>query len=144
MIDAKRYLQQIQLCDSRINTRLEELHRLKEMVVRITPTPKDNITSGGCGSQDKLANAVAKIVDLEAEIDREIDYFVNARRKIVALIDKLSDPDQIQVLHKRYVQCKTLERIACDMGMSYRNVCYIHGKGLQAVNEIMKGKANDN
>lgn len=144
MIDAKRYLQQIQLCDSRINTRLEELHRLKEMVVRITPTPKDNIASGGCGSQDKLANAVAKIVDLEAEIDREIDYFVNARRKIVALIDKLSDPDQIQVLHKRYVQYKTLERIACDMGMSYRNVCYIHGKGLQAVNEIMKGKANDN
>lgn len=143
MIDAKRYLQQIQLCDSRINTRLEELHRLKEMVVRITSTPKDNIASGG-GSQDKLANAVAKIVDLEAEIDREIDYFVNARRKVVALIDKLSDPDQIQVLHKRYVQYKTLERIACDMGMSYRNVCYIHGKGLQAVNEIMKGKANDN
>lgn len=143
MIDAKRYLQQIQLCDSRINTRLEELHRLKEMVVRITPTPKDNIASGG-GSQDKLANAVAKIVDLEAEIDREIDYFVNARRKIVALIDKLSDPDQIQVLHKRYVQYKTLERIACDMGMSYRNVCYIHGKGLQAVNEIMKGRANGN
>ena len=142
MIDAKRYLQQIQLCDSRINTRLEELHRLKEMVVRIMPTPKDNITSGG-GSQDKLANAVAKIVDLEAEIDREIDYFVNARRKIVALIDKLSDPDQIQVLHKRYVQYKTLERIAYDMNMSYRNVCYIHGKGLQAVNEIMKGKAND-
>lgn len=116
MIDAKRYLQQIQLCDSRINTRLEELHRLKEMVVWITPTPKDNITSGGCSSQDKLANAVAKIVDLEAEIDREIDYFVNARRKIVALIDKLSDPDQIQVLHKRYVQYKTLERIACDYG----------------------------
>ena len=143
MIDAKRYLQQIKLYDSRINTKLEELHHLKEMVLRITPTLKDDVVSGGGGSQDKLADAVTKIVDLEAEIDRDIDSFIDSRRLIVDTIDKLSNPDQIQVLHKRYVQYKTLERIACDMNMSYRNVCYIHGKGLQAVNEIMKGKTND-
>lgn len=139
MIDAKRYLQQIRLYDSRIDIKCEELRRLEEMVLRITPTLKDDISSSG-GSQDKFADTIAKIVDLKAEINRDIDRFVDAKQKISGTLDKLSDPDQLKVLHKRYAQYKTWEQIACDMNMSYRNVCYIHGKALQAVNEIMKGE----
>lgn len=138
MIDSKKYLQQIRLYDSHISTKLEELQHLKEMVAKITPTLKDDVVSGG-GSQDKLADAVAKIVDLEAEIDRDIDRYVDAKREVSGTLDRLTDPDQVKVLHMRYVQHKTWEQIACDMSMTYRNVCYIHGKGLQAVNEIMKG-----
>lgn len=139
MIDAKRYLQQIRLYDSRIDIKCEELRRLEEMVLRITPTLKDDVSSSG-GSQDKFADTMAKIVDLKAEINRDIDRFVDAKQKISGTLDKLSDPDQLKVLHKRYAQYKTWEQIACDMHMSYRNVCYIHGKALQAVNEIMKGE----
>lgn len=138
MTDVKRYLQQIKLYDSHINTKLDELQHLKEMVTRITPTLKDDVVSGG-GSQDKLADAVVKIVDLEAGIDREIDRYVNAKQEISSVLDGIVDPDQLQVLHKRYVQYKTFEQIACDMNMTYRNVCYIHGKALLAVNEIIKG-----
>lgn len=139
MIDSKKYLQQIRLYDSHIGTKLEELQHLKEMVTKITPTLKDDVVSGG-GSQDKLADAVAKIVDLEAEIDRDIDRYVAAKQEISGTLDKLTNSDQLQVLYKRYVQYKTWEQIACDMNMTYRNVCYIHGKALQAVNEIMKGE----
>ena len=138
MLDSpKKFLQQIRLYDSHISTKLEDLQHLKEMVTKITPTLKDNVVSGG-GNQDKLGDAIAKIVDLEAEIDRDIDRYVAAKQEISATLDKLTDPDQLQVLHMRYVQYKAWEQIACDMHMSYRNVCYIHGKGLQAVNEIMK------
>lgn len=138
MIDSKKYLQQIRLYDSHISTKLEDLHHLKEMVTKITPTLKDDVVSCG-GDQDKLGDAIAKIVDLEAEIDRDIDRYVAAKQKISATLDKLTDPDQLQVLHKRYVQYMTWEQIACEMNMSYRNVCYIHGKGLQTVNQILKG-----
>lgn len=137
MTDAKRYLQQIRLYDSHINTKIEERDRLKAMATKITPTLKQDVVSGG-SSQDKLSDAVAKIVDLEAEINKEIDRYVDAIRNTSAMIDTLSDPDQLQVLHKRYVQFKTWEQIACDMNMTYRNVCYIHGKALLALNEIMK------
>ena len=137
MDSPKKYLQQIRLYDSHINTKLEDLHQLKEMVTKITPTLKDDVVSGG-GNQDKLGDAIAKIVDLEADIDRDIDRYVAAKQEISATLDKLTDPDQLQVLHMRYVQYKTWEQIACEMNMSYRNVCYIHGKGLQTVNEIMK------
>lgn len=137
MTDVKRYLQQIRLYDSHINTKLEELQHLKEMVTKITPTLKDDVVSGG-GNQDKLSDAVVRIVDLEAEIDEDIDRYVNAKQEISGVLDGISDPDQLQVLYKRYVQYKTFEQIACDMNMTYRNVCYIHGKGLLAVREIME------
>lgn len=140
MDSPKKYLQQIRLYDSHINTKLEDLHQLKKMVTKITPTLKDDVVSGG-GNQDKLGDAIAKIVDLEAEIDRDIDRYVAAKQEISATLDKLTDPDQLQVLHMRYVQYKTWEQIACDMHMTYRNVCYIHGKGLHAVNEIMKAES---
>lgn len=136
MTDVKRYLQQIKLYDSHINTKLEEHDRLLEMATRITPTLKDVVVSGG-GNQDKLADAAVKLADLEAEIDADIDRYVNAKQEISGVLDGISDPDQLQVLHKRYVQYKTFEQIACDMNMTYRNVCYIHGKGLLAVREIM-------
>lgn len=139
---AKRYLQQIRHYDSRINTKIEEMHRLKAMVTKITPTLKPDVVSGG-SSQDKLSDAVAKIVDLEAEIDREIDSYLEAMKKVSKTIGKISNPDQLQVLHKRYVQNKTWEQIACDMNMTYRNVCYIHGKALMSVHEILKGSANE-
>lgn len=138
MTDAKRYLQQIRLCDSRINAKLEERDRLKEMLTKITPTLRDDAVSGGFGSQDKLSDAVAKIVDLEAEIDREIDFFIDARNAVTRTIDSVDDERLHRVLAGRYIQYKTWEQIACDMGVSYQWVCKLHGIALQAVEKILK------
>lgn len=136
MTDAKRYLQQIKLYDSRISTKREELSQLKGMVLRITPALKKDVVSGS-GTQDKLAEAVAKIVDLEAEIVRDIDRYVAAKQEISATLEKISDPDQLQVLHQRYVQYKTWEQIAYDTGFSYRWVCTLHGRALQEIEKIL-------
>lgn len=135
--DAKRYLQQIKNYDSRINTKVEELYHLKAMVTKITPTLKQDVVSSG-GSQDKLSEAVTKIIDLEAEIDREIDFFINARKAVTNTIDKVDDARLHMVLNMRYVQFKTWEQIACDMGVSYQWVCKLHGIALQAVCKILK------
>lgn len=137
MIEPKKYLQQIRLYDSRISTKLEELQHLKEMVLRITPTLKDDVGSGR-GAQDKLGDAVAKIVDLEAEINRDIERYVNAKHEVGTTLEKLTDPDQLKVLHMRYVQYKTWEQIAYEMGFSYRWVCTIHGRALQEIEKILK------
>lgn len=139
MTDVKRYLQQIRLFDSHINAKLEELNHLKEMVTKITPTLKDDVVSGG-GSQDKLADAVAKIVDLEAEIDREVDRYVDARNAVTSTIDKVTDERQHKILSQRYVQGKTFEKIASDMNYTYRWVCIMHGRALQTVEKILKSE----
>ena len=138
-IDVKEYLRQIRLYDTRINMKIDELEALKASLLRITPTLKDDVVASS-GSQDKLGDAVAKMVDLREEINADIDRFVDAKRAVGATIDKVSDPDQLQVLHKRYVLYESFEQIAIEMHMTYRNVCYIHGKALQSVSDILKDK----
>lgn len=136
--DAKAYLRAVRLYDTRINMKIDELAAIKASLTKITPTLKDDAVSSGGGSQDKLGDGVAKMVDLREEINADIDRFVDAKKAVSAVIDRIDDPDQLQVIHRRYVLYESFEQIACEMHMTYRNVCYIHGKALQAVSAILE------
>ena len=142
MLDAKAYLRKIELLDAHINNRLNDLHTLRTLATKITATISPVAVTGSSG-QDKLGDAVAKIVDLQEEINQKIDRFVDMKREISMVLEKVKDPDQVKVLHKRYFEYKPWERIACEMNYSFRNVCYIHGKALQAVQEILEGGADN-
>ena len=135
---AKEYLKQVKMCDIHIANKLEDMAHLKDVVLKVTATWKQDSTSGGTGNQDKLGNAVAKIVDLENEINRAVDEYVDKKKQVSATIEKLQDPDHVAVLYKRYFQNETWEQIAYEMHCTYRNVCYIHGKALQAVEALLK------
>lgn len=137
MTDAKSYLMQVELYDTHINNKLEELARLKELTRHITSSIKDVPVSGG-GNQDKLGSAIAKIVDLENEINDAVDAYIDKRREVGKVLERLGDADQVKVLHKRYFEYKAWEQIACEMNMSFRNVCYIHGRALQTVDTLLK------
>lgn len=134
--NAKKYLQRIARCDSRINAMLAEVDGLYDMVTKITPTLKQDVVSGG-GNQDKIGDAVAKIVDLKDEINREIDRFVDMKREAAAMLDKLENHLYYIILHRRYVQYETLEQIAADMHYTYRWVCILHGRALQEFGGIL-------
>ena len=136
MNDAKTLLSKIKLCDTKINIKLDELKQLKEMTLKVTPTLEGEVVSGS-HNQDKLGDAVAKIVDLQKEIDDSIDTFVELKRYFMGIIDRMDDTNQATVLYKRYFQYKPFEQIACEIGYGYRNVCYIHGRALQAVEKLM-------
>lgn len=142
MCDAKAYLRKIELLDAHINNKLNDLHALKNMVTKITATISP-VAVTGSGNQDKLGDAVAKIVDLQDEINRKIDKLVDMKREISAVLEQVQDPDQVKVLHKRYFEYKPWERIACEMNMTFRNVCYIHGKALQAVEAVLEGSGGE-
>lgn len=136
MNDAKTLLSKIKLCDTKINIKLDELKQLKDMTMKVTPTLEGEVVSGS-HNQDKLGDAIAKIVDLQREIDDSIDTFVELKRFFMWIIDKLDDANQATVLYKRYFQYKPFEQIACEIGYGYRNVCYIHGRALQAVERLI-------
>lgn len=137
---AKKYLQQIGQCDDRINAMLAEVDGLYAMITKITPTLKQDIVTGG-GSQDKIGEAVAKIVDLKEEINREIDRFVDLKREAAAMLNKLENHLYYIILHRRYMQHETLEEIAADMHYTYRWVCILHGRALQAFVEVLTDKS---
>lgn len=145
---AKEFMKQARLYDTHINNKLEELQHFKDMVTKITTSLKPDAGIKSSGSQDKLGDTVAKIVDLQTEVNQAIDVYVDKKREINSLLEKIKDPDQLEVLYKRYIgiwdpiQRKqyypSWEEISVSMHMTYRNVCYIHGKALQTVAELMK------
>lgn len=136
MTDAKAYLKRVKLYDTHIDNKISELERLKAMVTKITQTWKDDVVSGS-RSQDKIGDAVSRIIDLEKEINQDIDNYVDMKQGILNLVDKIEDADQLNVIYKRYILYETFEQIACEMHMTFRNVCYIHGKALDTIGKLM-------
>lgn len=139
MPNPKEYLKQVKLYDTHINNKLEEIDRLNDLVRKITASLSFDPIHGS-GNQDKLGNAVSCLIDLREEVNKDIDAFVEKKHEISMVINQITEPDQLRVLYKRYFSYLTWEQIACDMHMSHRNVCYIHGKALQAVGKILEEK----
>lgn len=137
MRNAKEYLSQIRRYDTMIDSMLDEVDSLYAMITRITPVLKDDVVSGS-GQQDKLGNAVAKIVDLKERINREIDQLIEMKREASELLSKVKDPKHFKVLHKRYILYETFEQIALDMGYSYYGLCKLHGRALQVFAKILQ------
>jgi len=135
-MEAKEYLKSIKRADAIINEKLKELDQLRGMRYKITQTLKQVVSSGG-GSRGGFTDASDRLIDLEREIDRDIDNFVDLKREAGKLLAKLENPKHYQVLHRHYVQFESFEQIAIDFENSYRWVCIIHGRALQAFQKVM-------
>ena len=125
----KQYLNQIDRINRMINNKLAEVYQLKTMVCSISVSVnEDKVQSSS--DKDKLGSAVAKIVDLENEINKAIDIYVDKKERIVSQIDSVKDIMEYQVLFSRYIEHKTLEQIAEDNDYSVRQILRIHGNAL--------------
>lgn len=125
----KQYLNQIDRINRMINNKLAEIYQLKTMVCSISVSAnEDKVQSSS--DKDKLGSAVAKIVDLENEINKAIDVYVDKKERIVSQIDSIKDIMEYQVLFSRYIEYKTFEQIAEDNDYSVRQILRIHGNAL--------------
>lgn len=139
---AKTELMKIKRYDAQIDSMLSEVSRIRELAMKVTSTISGDV-GGGFGGKDKLADAVATIVDLEREINNKVDELIDLKKSLLIDIYRLTDANHVAVLYRRYFSYETFEKISADLGYSYRNICYIHGKALQELNEIMKGEVKD-
>lgn len=139
--DAKAYLQKVELLDNLINSKIEEINRLKALSMKITANIKPDVVSNGNNNTDKLGDAVAIIVDLEAEINEAIDELVKQKREVSSVIEKVLDPNHAKLLCKRYLLYEPWEQIATEMGFTYRHITRMHGEALQTVRKLLKNKS---
>lgn len=128
----KEYLAQAYRLDQRINSKLEQIVSLRELATKATSTLSDMPTSGTRNLQS-MEGAIAKMVDLEAEINNDIDELIDLKRGIVNLIKQVQNTEYQTLLELRYLCFKTWEQIAVDMGYSSRNMFYIHDKALDSI-----------
>lgn len=131
----KERMQQINIANRMIENKREEIQRLHDLATRVTiSVNNDRVQSSG--SDDKMADIICSATDLEVELEKDISDLINLRRQIMQEIDALENIDMIDLMYKRYFQCKKWELIAEELHMSYRNVIRLHGKALKKLEEM--------
>lgn len=129
---AKEYLQQLQRLDTVINQKIKEVQdlRLQAQSGSGLDYSKERVQSSPSGDAP-FVKPICRIIDLEAEINAEIDKFVDEKHKIINQIQGLKNSDYISLLFKRYVEFKSLEKICVEMNFSYDYIKHLHGYALQ-------------
>ena len=133
---AKEYLSQYRYINININNKIAQQERLRELATCVSPS------SDGCGHNsgvsDKVGSLCAKIADLDAEINAEIDKLVDVQKDIMHTISKVDDERFRIILTERYIGCKTFEQIADDIHYSYKQTCRLHGQALICVQDVLE------
>ncbi len=143
---AKEYMQQLKKLNQMIENKLYEKEQWQEMATgRSSPGFSERVQS--TGSKQRMADAIEKYVDIEAEIDRYIDRLVDAKMDVIQTIEQL-DVIEYDILHKVYVQFLSLYEVADMYDKTYSWATTIHGRALKHVQEILdsreqKGKENE-
>ena len=143
MTEAQEYLMQIRKCDSLINRKLAKKAALYDMITRTTPVMKTDVVTGGGGSQDRIADAIAKMIDLEEEINRDIDHYVDLQREVEKLLDQVAEKNarHHELLCRRYISYESFDHIAAEMGYATtRGATKLHGRALQTLQKILDEK----
>ena len=126
------YLGQAYRLDQRINSKLEQVLSLRELTTKATATMSD-MPSGGSRNVYRMQDIIAKIVDLENEINRDIDALVDLKREMVATIKAVVDPECQTLLELRFLCFKTWEQIAVEMNYSIQHIYRLRDKALKMV-----------
>ena len=126
----KDYLSQVSRLNKMINNKLSEISQLRELSVSISAVGNDEKVQTS-PNFDKIGTAIAKIDELENNLDKMIDEYLVKREKIIAQIDTMEEERVYQILFSRYIEKKTFEKIATEMEYSWRQIVRLHGKALQ-------------
>lgn len=126
----KDYLSQVSRLNKMINNKLSEISQLRELSVSISAIGNDEKVQTS-PNFDKIGTAIAKIDELEKNLDKMIDEYLVKRERIIAQIDTMEEESVYQILFSRYIEKKTFEKIATEMEYSWRQIVRLHGKALQ-------------
>lgn len=130
-MEAKKFLRQIEKLDRIIENKMIEKAQW-ESIAEGTTANSENERVQSSGSQQKMADAVNKYVDIE----REIAEAVEKRQDIIKTIERLS-ANEYDLLHKVYVQHCTIKETIRLMHKSKSAFDRLHRKALNNVQTIL-------
>lgn len=128
---AKEYLKQLGKLDHAIHNRMKLLADMKADVEYIKGMSYDSVRVQTSTSKESQAlKQIARIADLEAEIESELAAYHELRHKITTQIEQLPDLRYQQILTMRYVDGDSLQDIADKLGYTHDWVRHLHGWAL--------------
>lgn len=136
------YLKQIKIMDAKISSDIDELAQLEALATKTTSVLGGERVQAS-GSQQKMADCVAKIVEMKIQIEQEIDAYIEFKKE-ARNVTCACDADCLMLVHKRYFQFKTWERIAVEMNFTYQWVSGgLHQRALSQVQRVLDEREGD-
>ena len=137
---ADEFLSQIERADTLINGKCSELYRLRCLATSVTvPTDREAVQTSGVS--DKVGSTVAKIVDLQNEINDMIDDYIDTMNKCIGVIEMLTNSLQYKIIHMHYVQYKTYSEIEEELNYSHTWVMEVRREALKNIEKIINDKS---
>ena len=136
-MNAKEYLKQAFYLDKRINSKLEQVESLNALATKATTTLSDMPKDPNKGTS-RLGDTIAKIIDLQEEINKDIDKLVDLKAEIVGIIKRIDNKELQVILEKRYLCFETWEKIAVEMTYDIRHIHRLHNLGLKETSKLLK------
>ena len=135
-ITVKEYLSQAKFLDQRINSKIQQVAALNDLATKATST-LTGMPRNPNHATSSMEDVIAKIIDLQAEINNDIDTLVDLKRSLSKTIKAVDSREYQTVLDKRYLCFQSWEQIAVEMGYELRWLYRIHGKALEEVKAIL-------
>lgn len=132
---AKEYLLQIKKLDLLINNKIAEVEHWKGVAFS-TGSYSEGERVQSSGNKQKMASAVDRYIDIQAEITADIDKLIDLKQEVIKTIEKLPAAEY-DLLHKVYVQGWTLDEVADHYDRSRRWADGIHGSALVSLQMIL-------
>ena len=124
---AKEYLSQYRTLDIEIDSKLEQAKHLRALATKVSP-------SSGFGASgdisDRVGKTVAKIIDLENEINNDIDRLADMKADIMRQINAIKNSAYRTILEEHYFRYKSFDEIGEEINYSRMQICRMHGTAL--------------
>ena len=137
--EAQLFLEQPEKLDIQIRNKLIEKQQWHDIALGITAN-MDGERVQSTGGKNKMADAINKCVDMEAEIDILVDELIDTKKDVIQTIERLDSPTEYNILHMRYIQYLSLQEIADHYNRDYGWVTTTHGRALKNVQALLERK----
>ena len=141
-MNAKEFLCQVRYVDRAIDSKLEQVERLRSESTKATSLVSDMPRSSSPNLQ-RLEDTIIKIIDLEHEINRDIDRLIDLKKAARVSINAMANPDERLILELRYLCYKTWPEIAEAMSLSESHIHRLHGFALMNFSVPVDPTGND-
>jgi hypothetical protein len=137
---AKEFLMRANRIDTCINTKLDQVSSLRELACKATST-LSGTPPGGSRDAHRMEDIIAKMIDLENEINSDIDELVDVKKQVMAVIKRVPGAELRSLLEMKYLCNRTWEDIADALDYGLRQINRMHGCALERVEALLREKS---
>lgn len=111
---------------------------MRELATKATAMLSDAPVVSGTRNFHRMEDVIAKMLDLESEINADLVRLIDLKREIVTVVKCVESPELQTLLELRYLCFLTWEQIAVEIHYNLRHVHRLHGKALSEVDAIRR------